>query len=210
MKTLVCLFAVVLLVALPARGAVLVEDGQPRAAIVVEANAEQAMVAATEIQTYIRKMSGVELLVITEGQPVTAAVRLLVGHTIAAGQLGVEIPAGFDPSIRPDTFEEEGFVVITRGDDIVIGGNQDGPYSGTLYAAYRLLNELGVRWYFPGEWGEVVPERKTVSISELDIREHPDFAQRSVNAGGWCPVSKEEGVAYKKWQLRIGMTVERF
>jgi hypothetical protein len=197
---------------LGAAGLTLVENGAPRAVILVEAEpvkpASEApdpkkkkvepplsknQRAARAIQVYIAKMSGATLPIIEEGQPVegSPAVQILVGHTEAARKLGVKIPGGFNPAIRPEIFEEEGYVLKTRGTVLIVAGNNDGPYQGTLYAAYALLDKLGCRWYFPGEWGEVVPESATVTVPELDVLARPDFAIRTAGTAqaykdDWC------------------------
>ena len=97
--------------------------------IVVEPDQPKAMRAGEALQTYIEKMSGARLGLVEEGaaMPDGIPVRLLVGHTAAAGGLGVTIPAGFDQTIRPDIFEEEGYVLKTVGQDIVVAGNNDSP-----------------------------------------------------------------------------------
>ncbi len=184
----------------------IVENGAPRAAIVVAANEPQAERAAIEIQKYVEKMSGAKLTILKEGEPVAAPISILVGHTAAAKALGVTIPSGFDPAIRPEAFEEEGFVIKTMGTNLIIGGNSDGPYQGTIYAGYEFLERLGCRFYFPGEWGEVVPEQTTLTFPETDLRSAPDFALRNINLGGWFPSSDEERNAYADWERKIKFT----
>ena len=167
---------------------ILVKDGKPNAVLVVEADTSPPEAgepatrkgapkrsknqrAAEALQTYIEKMSGATLPIVAEGQSFETKpeVQILVGHTRAAKKLRVRIPSGFNPAIRPDIFEEEGYVLKTKGTSLVVAGNNDGPYQGTLYAAYALLEKLGCRWYFPGEWGEVVPKRATVIVPALDV-----------------------------------------
>ena len=48
---------------------------------------------------------------------------------------------------------------------------------GSLNAVYDLLRSLGVRWFMPGEVGEVVPRMDTVSIDNLerDTTIRPDY-----------------------------------
>ncbi|MFW6060466.1 MAG: DUF4838 domain-containing protein [Phycisphaeraceae bacterium] len=193
----------------PAAAAVtLVEDGQPRAAIVVQADAPKSQAAAETIQRYIEKMSGATLPLVVEGKKPAEAVgpnRIHVGHTTAAE--GQQVPAGFDPTIREDAFENEGYVLRTLDDNtLLVAGNNDGPYKGTRYAAYALLEELGCRFYFPGEWGEVVPERATITAPTLDRTERPDFAMRHINHGGWIPVTREESEIYGQWATKIGFS----
>jgi hypothetical protein len=183
-------------------GLTLVEGGAPRAAIVVAPNEPQAAKAAEEIRKYVEKMSGAKLPVVPEGGAVDAPAAILVGHTAAAQKLGVKVPSGFNPAIRPGAFEEEGFVLKTSGNQVVVGGNSDGPYQGTLYAAYAFLERLGCRFYFPGAWGEVVPSAKTLVFPETDLSSKPDFALRNVNLGGWFPTTKEEREEFGWWEAK--------
>ncbi|MFP4026167.1 MAG: DUF4838 domain-containing protein [Candidatus Brocadiia bacterium] len=159
-------------------GLTLVKNGKSNAEIVIPSDAPQAKQAAAELQKYVKKMSGAQLPVIAEGKEKGEPITILVGHTAAAKKLGVNIPSGYEPSIRPGYGEEEGYVLKTKGKKVIMAGNSEGPYQGTLYAVYAFLEKLGCRWYFPGAWGEVVPKNKTVSIPPLDIERHPDFAIR--------------------------------
>lgn len=189
----------------------IVEAGKVRAAIVVQRNEPKAMKAGEALQTYIEKMSGARLPLVQEGETVEGdPVRLLIGHTRAARELGVEIPAGYDRTMRPEIFEEEGYALKTVGRSIVIGGNNDGHYKGTLYAAYALLERLGCRWYFPDDWGEVVPKKKTITVPELDVVSRPDFAVRSVNPAGWTPMPGNERPLYREWGEKNGFNFHRF
>lgn len=185
---------------------VLVENGIAQAAIVVAPNEPQAEKAAQEIQKYVEKMSGAKLGIIKEGEASSTPISILVGHTEAAKKLGVKIPSGHNTAIRPEAFEEEGFVIKTTGKSIVLGGNSDGPYQGTIYAAFEFLERLGCRFYFPGEWGEVIPEQKTITFPETDVTSKPDFALRNVNLGGWFPSTPEERKTYADWERKIKFT----
>jgi len=206
------LFLLVFALALPAllRAAplTLVADGNARAAIVVAANEDKAAKAASELQKYIAQMSGATLPIVTEGEalPAGMTVSVLVGHTAAAQKLGVKVPAGFDPSIRKDAFCEEGYVLRTAGNSLVVGGNSDGPYQGAIYAAYALLEKLGCRWYFPDKWGEIVPQQATVTVPDLNVTSKPDFAVRGVWLSGWVPITAKERAVYNEWGTKIGFT----
>jgi len=66
---------------------------------------------------------------------------------------------------------------------------------GTLYAAYELLEQLGVRWLMPGRLGEDVPQAKTVSIAEQDTVQRPGFSGRHLQA-----------VAQPAWERRMRLS----
>jgi hypothetical protein len=212
------------MVAANAADVTLVADGKPNAVIVVPPDPpppppptnpkakvppvekSKWLRAAEAIQTCVEKMSGAKLPIVTEGQPDASGmkVKIAVGYTKLAADNGIKVPSGFKEVVGdPKAFEEEGFVIKTKGDLIVVGGNSDGPYQGTLYAAYEFLERLGCRWYFPGEWGEVVPEKKTVTFPETDLASRPDFPLRNVSIGGWIPSTKEEKAQYNEWAIKI-------
>jgi hypothetical protein len=202
-----CLAVVVSRGVLGAAPVTIVEHGESRATIVVAAGEEHARQAAEALQKYVEKMSGAKIDILQEGEESapTGTVSIYVGHTVAAKKNGVEIPSGFDPSIRADAFEEEGYVLKTEGDNIFIGGNSDGPYRGTLYGAYAFLEKLGCRWYFPGEWGEIVPKLNTVTVPDLDVESRPDFPLRYISCGGgWLPTTEDEDRLYNEWCTKIG------
>ncbi len=195
-----------------AAGLTLVVDGRPNA-VIVHADSPQAEKAAAEIRTYLEKMSGAQLPMVKDGEAPDAGlpVTIAVGHTSMAAEQDVAIPSGFNEIVGdPKAFEEEGFAIRTGDDWIVLGGNEDGPYQGTIYAAYEFLERLGCRWYFPGEWGEVVPETPTVVFLETDLLTRPDFVVRNVSLGGWIRSTGEEREIYADWTRKIKWTSERF
>jgi hypothetical protein len=191
----------------------LVRDGKPNAVLIAAGAEPQAATAAAEIRKYVEKMSGVILPLLNEGEadatgmPVTVA----VGRTKLAEANGVQIPSGFTNAAGdPKAFRDEGYAIRTRGNVIFVGGNSDGPYLGTLYAAYALLEKLGCRWYFPGEWGEVIPRRETVTVPDLDVTVRPDFIVRQIWLSGWVPTSKAETAAFAEWHVKAGFNKESF
>ena len=72
----------------------LVESGQPRATIVIGANASaQAVEAASLLQEYVEKMSGATLPVQREGE-ISSGPRVFVGRSDAVRALGLTLPEG--------------------------------------------------------------------------------------------------------------------
>ena len=198
------IFVVVLLSVLFAPSAradlVLVENGQPRATIVVAADAGGVtQQAAQELQTYLERISGAHLDIRSENENVTGT-RILVGPGKAVEAMGVEIPSGFTNQMN-----EEGYVVRTAGSDLVLAGNESGSYRGTLYAVYDFLETLGCRWFFPGNYGEVVPKHDTIAIGDMDRTERPDFRFRNIWYSGWMPVSDTNRTDFGTWVDRNRM-----
>ena len=95
----------------------------------------------------------------------------------------------------------------TKGKNIFIAGNSEGPYRGTIFGTYAFLERLGCRFYFPGEWGEVVPQKTTIEIEKLDVESRPDFPLRFISPGGsYGRVTAEERQIYDDWAHKIGFT----
>ena len=185
-----------LLVALPVLTSVaaelkLVTAGKPEATIIIAKDAlHQNRIAAEELQMFLEKMSGAKLPILTDETPAIAGNKILVGPSAYTAGMKLDIPEGF-------SFEEikECYIVKRVGDCLVLVGNDGGPllpgkfepkrphllagdtpfYKGTLFAVYDFLESLGCRWYFPGDFGQVVPEMKTVAVDNLDKRVKPFF-----------------------------------
>ena len=141
MRLIVLTFALLIAVARFSCGAPLtiVENGNARAAIVVAKNEDHARRAGAAVQSYIEKMSGARLPIVTEGEDAGQPISIYVGHTGAAAAQGIAIPSGHNATVHDDAFEEEGYILQTAGNAIFIGGNSDGPYHGTLYGGYAFL-----------------------------------------------------------------------
>jgi hypothetical protein len=74
---------------------------------------------------------------------------------------------------------------------------------GSVNAVYEFLRGLGVRWYFPGEIGEVVPKTPDIVLPKVDKTVKPDFALRHlyIYFNDFRRGSKD----YVMWQLRMGL-----
>ncbi|MCC6698542.1 MAG: DUF4838 domain-containing protein [Candidatus Hydrogenedentes bacterium] len=195
-----CTVAVVL--AHTARAELILVDGsKPLATIVIDSGAsEQTRHAAEELQAYIERISGARLD-IRSGQESISGPAILVGPSQAVRDLGVEVPSGFTSNMN-----EEGYVIRTIDSTLILAGNEDGPYRGTLFAVYDFLESLGSRWYFPGPYGEVIPKRETIAIPNVNRTEHPDFRFRNIWYSGWMPVREEDSKNLAAWLNRNRMT----
>ena len=181
-------------------GIALVDRGQARAVIVVSAQpTEQAREAAGLLQDYVQRISGARLDIRDDTTPVPGP-RILVGNSVGAGSLGVEVPARFTNAMN-----EEEYRIKTVGDAVVLAGNDHPFYRGTVYAVDDFLERLGCRWFFPGAFGEVIPKRDTIVLGDIDVCEHPDFRLRNIWYSGWMPVQGNDGQEYATWMDRNRM-----
>jgi len=179
------------LLALPARqlaaDVVIVENGEPKAAIYVapevmapdvgaagrpvgraEADRRRLRESVRDLSRCLEKMSGAKLEVVA-GAPEAGDERvpILIGD-LAAERFGPpEAHAPLGQGLRA--------VVSPQGVGL-IGESA----LGTSYAIYELLDRLGCRWYMPSDLGEVIPEMKTIALEEMDVSSAPYTLYRGI------------------------------
>lgn len=158
---------------------VLVEDGKSRCVLVLPDNPlEYETLAAEELQLLILKMSGARLPMVTAGRGGVpeGSVSILIGSAAVASVPNLELDRALGE--RRDAMScRDGFVLRADRNVIAIAGVR---HTGTLYGAYELLERLGYRWFWPGELGEVLPRRRTVTIEPFETVQVPSFDLRSM------------------------------
>jgi len=153
-------------------------SGKAYATVVLSPGASQAeRYAASVLQKYIEKISGVKLLVLTKAKG---------GNEILVGSKTDDFSRSNSFEVT-DSLGEEDFVIRTRGDKLLIVGGGDW---GTVYAVYSFLERLGCRWFMPGKIGEVIPHKKTIEVDEINDIERPSFKYRKVGEGEWSLANK--------------------
>lgn len=193
---------------------VLVANGQPRASIVVAQEAVGAYVpltaqnyyqqqtgpakvaaAARDLQVYLQKITGATLPIAGDAEP-PGGTLVLVGRSRLTAKYDARIPSGLT-----NDFNEEGYAIIADGDRLVLAGNDAVPYHGSEYAVSFFLHRLGVRWYMPGDYGEVIPKRATVAIAPIDEVSRPDFKMRN----WWSTMAPDMYGPEIRWKIHNGM-----
>ncbi len=228
--------------------AFIVEDGQPKAAIVIaEQPTRMQNLAAEELQKYVKKISGAEL-------PIGAAhsdelpVTIYIGESEFTRKLG----------LKTDDLKYGAYRIKSGNDYLALVGNDDDffmdkpgdagpeypnhrrerksaaeawekkhgklwstPFSssfksynaalgvwsvdeyGSLNAVNDFLRSLGVRWYMPGDFGEVCPTMSSIALPEIDETARPEWSQRDVAFHGCNPF--QVGADEMLWRLRLGL-----
>ncbi len=191
----------------------LVKEGRPAATLVLAADASPSVkLAAEELREYVKRISGAELPLATDAEPVEGP-RILLGMNRHTAAMNLEVPSGFTRELR-----EEGFVIRTQGNDLVLAGNDTGPriggrkmfdgqeyvYTGTLFAVYELLERLGCRWYYPGPFGEVVPQAADLAVTTTDEIVRPSFPVRGFWYGAAASRRRDAdfNAMMLRWMLR--------
>tara|TARA_B100000809_G_scaffold13283_1_gene12120 strand:- start:76 stop:2013 length:1938 start_codon:yes stop_codon:yes gene_type:complete len=175
----------------------IVKDGKPAATIVTVSDSVETKGAVKDLQAYIEKMSGAKLPIASSAT--TAGNLILVGRMPAVDKL---IPDLDKYDLGPD-----GFVIRMLPGKLIVTGKTDGfihpslgrfrgpTDCGTPNAVYSFLESLGCRWYMPGEDGEIVPRKRTITVPAVDLTSKPDFA------GRWIGIHTRTGQAYEDFLL---------
>ena len=173
------------------RNAVLVENGIPRGAIHLDAAADDFhRFVASEIQRYIELLTGGRLPVVTEPDSAPSGGLILVGGPQANDAVGGLAERG---AVDLGGLTADGAYVLKSVDidgrgGMVVAGADD---AGTMYAAYELLERLGVVFQLTGD---IIPERKPdLVLPELDVVEEPARKFRGVHV--WHAYSWYMGLA---------------
>ena len=175
-STVFAALAAIAVFGLTAPHATIFEDGAYKADIVLPAKVGGVeKFAAEELAYHFTKAFGKAPEVVGEDAFDSSRLpyHVYIGATKAATAAG--LPVG--------KLADEEHVVKTIGNGLyLLGGDADTAYSdvgmvniaamrGTLYAIYDFLeNEMGVKWLWPGEIGEVVPKRAALKIGAVDRR----------------------------------------
>ena len=187
----------------------IVEDGRPKATIVIASGASGVVVdAVAELQTYIKKMSGAELPIAHSAD--VAGNRILVGRMPEVDRLV--------PDLDQYDLGYDGVVIKSFPSTLVITGRSDGfdpgftgrTDCGTPNAVYTFLETLGCRWYAPGDDGEVVPRKATISVGALEIVSKPDFLSREISGWAAREIGGQINENFQVWRKRNRLSTNRF
>ena len=171
-------------------GLVLAEGGKAKAEIVVLAPASAvARFAARELKTYLDQATGADFPLRNARSGTVPAI--IIGNNPWLRGWGIDTT----------TLPRDGFSLRRVGALIVIAGRDDPTVDpernlasgywgqfyerGSIFAVYHFLERfLGIRFYFPGELGTVVPHHPELMIPAVMIDESPDFSIREMSWNG--------------------------
>ncbi|MFM1550431.1 MAG: DUF4838 domain-containing protein [Lentisphaeria bacterium] len=159
----------------------LARDGNAAMSVVLSADAgESLQTVAAELADYLSRMS----LRPGSGQ---AGAEFAVTHGDGAGGIVLGTLEQF-PQYRSAELEEaleirngidgkEAYVIRTEPERVLLLGNTE---TGASHAAFRLLEELGCRWFFPAPEWEVIPEPAAKLTVDLHIDDRPAILARNL------------------------------
>ncbi|WP_158560447.1 DUF4838 domain-containing protein [Paenibacillus contaminans] len=174
--------------------AIIVQNGQANAAIIVDADAEsQILKAANTLADYVKKSTGATLPIMNAADfaamnPTDDLVRIYMDPTDSFQDEHIDsLMQGLN---------SDGFIIHMHENTIVIAGPS---VWGTQNGVFDFLERyVGVRWLMPGEDGEEVPETSSLRIPREDVVEQPAFKFRMISPlvvkpdeGGRLPLQYE-------------------
>lgn len=157
---------------------VIVQDGRPLASVVLAGDASPAeRVAAAELVKYVELMSGAQLplVIVPSGTRVLPSPAILLGKV--ALRRSPELAVRLEAAARKSAIGTADAIALRRHNDrLYLAGNSDDAHA---FAVTHLLEQWGCRWYMPTEFGEVVPEQRTLAITDIDHAYGSPFQIRS-------------------------------
>ena len=191
-----------------------------RTEVVVEAGAKPTVLfAADEMTNFLSRVLGAPVPVVPQpsGKDVTSVV-------LGEGELAKA--AGVDVAGAP----RDTFVVKAEGGRIYIAGRDDPSFNlrrhvaskrshgylfnserATLFGVYDFLERhAGVRFYFPGDLGTIVPRKDAIAVPDGVRSVTPNFLIRNPYFGGdgrWFDLADNDNWAFKSMEwLRLRMS----
>lgn len=157
---------------------VIVKDGAALAAIVVASDAgEMETLAAQDLGKYIEMMSGARpsLIVLAPNAHIPSGPAIVIGKAALAADRTLQTALARVAKKNPLT-HADAIALRRSGNRVYLAGNNDRAH---YFAVSKLLQEWGCRWYMPTEFGEVVPEHRTLSVGALEHVHGSPFEIRS-------------------------------
>jgi hypothetical protein len=156
------------------------------------------MLAAEELKTYIDRMTGSDITI--QYGPYDENRRKRTRQTAIILKPDAIGPAA-EGSVERDQFE-----VVSDKATITIQAPSE---TGVLFGVYTWLDGLGVRWFAPGELGEVVPRRRSIPITPGHVAGKPAYWSRNLwyNGNAYWHFRKSDHYvqdfnAWWRWCLR--------
>ncbi len=151
---------------------VLAQGGKPFCAVVAdEQGSQQAITAAWQLRDTLAQMAGADIPIL-DVREAPAGARLVVGSNGLSRRLKISVPQQYPGAER--------FVLKRVGADVVLAGNEAGPYRGTEHAVVEFLRRLGCIRFGEDPLWHSVPRRETVTLGPLDVESAPAIAMRHI------------------------------
>ena len=163
----------------------LAQDGNPAATIVIPEDAHGRLKsAANDLQHYVKAICGVEL-------PIKEGGKRVEGTGLYIGQCEVTTEA----DLPAEDLNPETYAIHVRDGNVLFTGRWPSP---TSFAVSSFIEDnLGVRWFAPGDLWDYVPEGKPgeLVVEVTDVLKVPGTSPRVWSGHAWFP-------SWSAWNLR--------
>ena len=187
--SLIITLTILVLAAGMLQAATLVKDAKATAVIALPAQPDDhEKLAAKDLADYVAKMSGATLEV---KNLEAAGLNAFLADAAKQGQTAVVLGTLALPQVQKalgDKAQVRGAFALQADKTTVYAA---GHTEGTYYAVIELLEQLGCRWFMPGDLGEVVPALKTVDVKAQTTVQAPSFPSRHFQ------------MPNREWQARV-------
>lgn len=144
--------------------------------------------AAQELQELLSTSLGDNVPIVKKPSNTEGKTSIILGANSFLKEAGIDIKG----------LPRDAFIIKSSGNNIFIAGIDDmkadprknlkkGVWAqhferGTLFGTYEFLERFaGVRFYFPGKTGTIIPPHKNLSIPAIDLKISPDYTIRNVS-----------------------------
>ena len=196
----------------------MVENGKLNFAIVADLQAENRMqrknkteksiAPAIEIlKEALKKCTGIEPAVLDVKDAAKAKYMIVVGDNAITRKYGVDVKKLPPQGLAVKTFER-GIILAGNDSSLIEGYNMKplearGSSTGTKYAAYDFVERfLGVRYFFPGEYGTLWPTVKNLTLTPVSYTDAPYMNGR--NGIYYLGDSIRKPASRKHWEPYLG------
>ena len=161
--------------------------------------------AAKELKYHLEKATGRTFPIMSEEVMSEGQCRFYIGNVKALARVGIDFA----------TLKVEERIVKGVGKDVFLAGGEQPGFDrivsskiyhreyglaggGTLYAVYDFLErDMGVKWLWPGELGEVIPQRDLPSLDGVERRGMEPLFRRCIR--GNIEASRRIKIANRLW-----------
>lgn len=151
----------------------LIKNGEVQCSILYDTNCSSKVYSAVfDLADNLKAMTGKDFPVIEleEDTPPVEGNKILVGESSYTKELGVKIPSGYP--------NNEGFVIVSSLNFLVVAGNDESSYNGTGFAVTQLLESLGFGWFANDPLWNVIPEADTAYVPCCNAVYRPSYPTR--------------------------------
>jgi hypothetical protein len=167
---------------------------------------DQETAAARELQTYLKRISGAELPIVGPNAAVGGKARVRIGRACPPEVMkairarsdnpdALAVYAGNDEVALTGILTDRDAEAERKAkaeEAALVAGRKKKPSKeaepslkgGVSFAVAELLEQLGVRWFMPGDIGTVVPQLGTIRVNNQQTIQVPSLSSRQLQAVG--------------------------